>query len=158
MPKIFRMTKKGKLDKAIFEGSTINTPSMLANEDYLDALEWAKSIGGYAGLVSRSDANLAVIEAKVASTPWLTFLAGEDKALRSNTSVCLCISDLDEKQVTLPIVAAHPSHTIPANSRLDSCPPHAAALGPFHPLRRTRPFSSPPASPLPFPTPSTHST
>ena len=70
MPKIFRMTKKGKFAADIFQGSTINTPSMLANEDYLDALGWAKSIGGYAGLVGRANANLAVIEEFVAATPW----------------------------------------------------------------------------------------
>jgi len=99
MPKIFRMTKKGKFDKGIFEGNTINTPSMLANEDYIDALEWAKGLGGYPALVAKADANLAVLEAKVESTPWLSFLAGDDKAIRSNTSVCLCISDLDADQV-----------------------------------------------------------
>merc|ERR1719271_1315821 len=75
LPKIFRMSKKGKLDAGIFDGATINTPSMLANEDYLDALEWAKSIGGYAGLVSRANANLAVLEKFVAATPWMEFLA-----------------------------------------------------------------------------------
>jgi len=95
MPKIFRMTKAGKLSAGIFKGETINTPSMLANEDYLDALKWARSVGGYEGLVGRANANLAVLEAAVESTPWLDFLAGADPKLRSNTSVCLTVSDLD---------------------------------------------------------------
>jgi len=95
MPKIFRMTKANKLNADIFEGSTINTPSMLANEDYLDALAWAKSIGGYAGLVSRADANLAVIEKFVRENDWMEFLSGDDRSIRSNTSVCLKVTDLD---------------------------------------------------------------
>jgi len=99
MPKIFRMTKKGKLNADIFTGATINTPSMLANEDYLDALDWAKSIGGYAGLVGRANANLAVIENMVANTPWLEFLSGDDASIRSNTSVCLKVTDFDADQV-----------------------------------------------------------
>merc|ERR1719353_1215527 len=95
MPKIFRMVKKGKLDAGIFDGATINTPSMLANEDYLDALEWGKSIGGHKALVGRADANLKVLEDFVDATPWLEFLSGPDKAVRSNTSVCLSVTDLD---------------------------------------------------------------
>merc|ERR1719271_1084215 len=75
MPKIFRMTKKGKLNADIFTGATINTPSMLATEDYLDALAWGKSIGGYSALVGRANANLAVLEKFVAATPWMEFLA-----------------------------------------------------------------------------------
>jgi len=94
MPKIFRMTKKGKLNADIFTGATINTPSMLANEDYLDALDWAKSVGGYAGLVKRANANLGVLESFCDSTPWMEFLA-VDPATRSNTSVCLKVTDLD---------------------------------------------------------------
>ena len=94
MPKIFRMTKKGKFAADIFTGATINTPSMLANEDYLDALGWAKSIGGYAGLVGRANANLKVIEDFCDRTPWMENLA-EDPETRSNTSVCLKITDLD---------------------------------------------------------------
>jgi phosphoserine aminotransferase len=90
LPKIFRMTKGGALLEEIFEGSTINTPSMLANEDFLDALAWAKSIGGLPGLVARSQANLAVFEGFVASHPWIHFLAAE-KAFRSNTSVCFTL-------------------------------------------------------------------
>ena len=92
LPKIFRLTKGGKLIEGIFKGETINTPSMLCVEDYLDALAWAKSVGGLAGLVERADANLAAIEAFVAKTPWIDFLA-KDKATRSNTSVCLKVVD-----------------------------------------------------------------
>ena len=99
MPKIFRMTKKGKLDAGIFKGNTINTPSLLATEDYLDALGWAKSVGGYQGLVDRSNANLAELEKAVDAIPWLDFLSGPDPAVRSNTSVCLTVSDLDADQV-----------------------------------------------------------
>src|SRR5579862_2969730 len=87
LPKIFRMTKGGKVSLDIFEGATINTPSMLCVEDYLDALKWASSIGGLSELKARADANLAVLEAWVAKTPWIDFLA-EDPACRSNTSVC----------------------------------------------------------------------
>jgi phosphoserine aminotransferase len=92
LPKLFRMTKGGKLNEAIFEGETINTPSMLCLEDYLDALEWAKSIGGQPALMKRADANLAAIEAFVAKTPWAGFLA-RDKKTRSNTSVCIAVVD-----------------------------------------------------------------
>ena len=92
LPKIFRLTKGGKLNEAIFEGETINTPSMLCVEDYLDALEWAKSIGGQPALMRRADANLAAIEAWVAKTPWAEFLA-RDKKTRSNTSVCVAVVD-----------------------------------------------------------------
>ncbi len=92
MPKLFRMTKGGKIVADIFEGATINTPSMLCVEDYLDALRWAASIGGLAELKRRADQNLGVLEAWVAKTPWVAFLA-EDKASRSNTSVCLKVVD-----------------------------------------------------------------
>ena len=92
LPKIFRLTKGGKLIEGIFEGETINTPSMLCVEDYLDALEWAKSLGGLEGLIKRADANLATIAAWVAKTPWVDFLA-VDPATRSNTSVCLKVVD-----------------------------------------------------------------
>ena len=95
MPKLFRMTKKGKLDVEIFSGATINTPSLLATEDYLDALKWAKSIGGYKGLVDKANANLAVLEKFVAENDWIEFLSGDDKSVRSNTSVCLKVKDLD---------------------------------------------------------------
>jgi phosphoserine aminotransferase len=92
MPKLFRMTKAGKLNAEIFEGATINTPSMLAVEDFLDALRWASSVGGLAELRARADANLAVLEAWAVKTPWIDFLA-EDPACRSNTSVCLKVVD-----------------------------------------------------------------
>jgi phosphoserine aminotransferase len=92
LPKLFRMTKGGKLNEAIFEGETINTPSMLCVEDYLDALEWAKSIGGQPALMQRADANLATIAAWVEKTPWAEFLA-RDKNTRSNTSVCVAVVD-----------------------------------------------------------------
>src|SRR5690348_690167 len=92
LPKIFRLTKGGKLIEGIFEGETINTPSMLCVEDYLDALQWAKSIGGLKGLIARADANTKVIADWVARTPWVDFLA-RDPATRSNTSVCLKVVD-----------------------------------------------------------------
>jgi phosphoserine aminotransferase len=88
MPKIFRMTNGGKLIEGIFEGETINTPSMLCVEDYLDTLAWAQSIGGLGGLIARADANAGAIASWVARTPWVDFLA-RDPAIRSNTSVCL---------------------------------------------------------------------
>jgi len=92
MPKIFRMTKGGKLNEGIFAGETINTPSMLCVEDYLDALQWARSIGGLKALQARADANAKAIADWVARTPWIDFLTG-DPTLRSNTSVCLRIVD-----------------------------------------------------------------
>lgn len=92
LPKIFRMTKGGKLIEGIFEGATINTPSMLCVEDYLDALKWAKSIGGLKTLMKRADENFAVLDKFVAKTPWIEFLA-KDPATRSNTSVCFKIVD-----------------------------------------------------------------
>ena len=92
LPKIFRMTKGGKLMAGIFEGDTINTPSMLCVEDYIDALAWAKSLGGLKSLIARADANTKIIAQWVARTPWVDFLAKEP-AIRSNTSVCLKITD-----------------------------------------------------------------
>src|SRR3954468_711507 len=92
LPKIFRMTKGGKVNRGIFEGETINTPSMLAVEDYLDTLAWAKQAGGLKGLRARADANAKVIHDWAAKTPWIANLA-EDPATRSNTSVCLKIAD-----------------------------------------------------------------
>ena len=92
LPKIFRLTKGGKLIGGIFEGATINTPSMLCVEDYLDALCWANSVGGLEGLIGRADANAAAISTYVDANEWLDFLA-TDPATRSNTSVCLIISD-----------------------------------------------------------------
>src|SRR6266849_1455341 len=92
LPKIFRMTKGGKLNEAIFEGETINTPSMLCVEDYLDTLAWAKSVGGLEALIARADANTKAIADWVKGTPWVDFLA-KDSATRSNTSVCLKVVD-----------------------------------------------------------------
>jgi phosphoserine aminotransferase len=92
LPKIFRMTKGGKLIDGIFEGETINTPSMLCVEDWLDTLNWAKSIGGLKALIARADANTKVVADWVAKTPWAEFLPGRPE-IRSNTSVCLRIVD-----------------------------------------------------------------
>jgi phosphoserine aminotransferase len=92
LPKIFRMTKGGKLIDGIFKGETINTPSMLCVEDALDALAWAERVGGLKALIGRSEANLAAIASWVAKTPWIGFLA-EDPAIRSCTSVCLSFVD-----------------------------------------------------------------
>jgi len=92
LPKIFRLTSNGKLIEGIFKGETINTPSMLCVEDYLDTLGWAKKIGGLSALRARVDANAAAIERFVVNSPWLGFLAA-DAATRSNTSVCLSIVD-----------------------------------------------------------------
>jgi phosphoserine aminotransferase len=92
LPKIFRMTKGGKIMEGIFQGETINTPSMLCVEDYLDALGWAKSVGGLNALVARADANTKVLADWQARTPWIDFLA-VDAAIRSNTSVCMKVID-----------------------------------------------------------------
>jgi phosphoserine aminotransferase len=92
MPKLFRMTKAGKLAKDIFEGATINTPSMLCVEDAIDALKWGASIGGLVEMQRRADANLAALATWVEKTDWVDFLAG-DPATRSNTSVCLKVVD-----------------------------------------------------------------
>ena len=90
LPKIFRMTSGGKLIAGLFEGETINTPSMLANEDYIDALQWAEGLGGQDGLIARSNANAAALDAWVQRTPWVANLAVE-AANQSTTSVCLKI-------------------------------------------------------------------
>ncbi|MBZ3693448.1 phosphoserine transaminase [Phyllobacterium calauticae] len=92
LPKIFRLTSGGKLIEGIFSGETINTPSMLCVEDYIDALNWAKSLGGLDGLVGRADRNFAALNAFVERTPWIANLA-KVPATRSNTSVCLTIVD-----------------------------------------------------------------
>eukprot|EP00633_Aureoumbra_lagunensis_P001497 CAMPEP_0197285658 /NCGR_PEP_ID=MMETSP0890-20130614/1039_1 /TAXON_ID=44058 ORGANISM="Aureoumbra lagunensis, Strain CCMP1510" /NCGR_SAMPLE_ID=MMETSP0890 /ASSEMBLY_ACC=CAM_ASM_000533 /LENGTH=376 /DNA_ID=CAMNT_0042753415 /DNA_START=152 /DNA_END=1282 /DNA_ORIENTATION=- len=115
LPKIFQLSKKGKLIDGIFEGATINTPSMICVEDYLDALNWAKGIGGLSALIARSNANLAAISKWVDATPWAHFLA-KDPAHRSNTSVCLTldadpaivkkiVADLESLQVAYDIGA-----------------------------------------------------
>ena len=92
LPKIFRMTKKGKLDEALFQGATLNTVSLLCVEDLLDALAWAESCGGLPGLIARSETNLAVVADWVANSDWCDFLA-VDPATRSNTSICLKVVD-----------------------------------------------------------------
>ena len=92
LPKLFRMTKGGKLMEGIFEGETINTPSMLCVEDYIDALHWAKSLGGLEALCARADANAGAIADWVETTPWVDFLATAAET-RSNTSVCLRVVD-----------------------------------------------------------------
>ncbi len=92
LPKIFRMTKGGKLNEGIFEGATINTPSMLAVEDYLLALDWARAIGGRKALIERADANAAEVAEFVAKRDWIAHLAA-DPATRSTTSVCLKFTD-----------------------------------------------------------------
>ncbi len=92
MPKIFRLTKGGKLNEGIFEGATINTPSMLAVEDYLLALDWARSVGGLSGLMARADANTKAVADFVGTHDWVEFLA-KDPATASNTSVCLKFTD-----------------------------------------------------------------
>ena len=91
LPKIFRLAKDRKIDEALFEGATINTPSMLCVEDYLDALRWADGLGGLSALCARSQANLAVLAGWVARTPWVEFLAA-NPAQRSSTSICLKIT------------------------------------------------------------------
>ncbi|KAG7371975.1 phosphoserine aminotransferase [Nitzschia inconspicua] len=97
LPKIFRMTKKGKVDTSIFKGATINTPSMLAVEDYIDALQWTDSVGGVPALIQKSLDNLSVMEKFVEKNDWINFLA-KNPATRSCTSVCLTL-DLDADQI-----------------------------------------------------------
>ncbi len=99
LPKIFRLTSKGKFSEGIFQGETINTPSLLAVEDAIDGLKWAESIGGQPALMARAKANLAVLTPWVERTPWIDFLV-QDPAIRSWTSVCLKI--VDEWFVRLP--------------------------------------------------------
>mmetsp|Transcript_1010 Transcript_1010/g.2135 ORF Transcript_1010/g.2135 Transcript_1010/m.2135 type:complete len:419 (-) Transcript_1010:65-1321(-) len=97
LPKIFRLAKKGKLEAGIFKGATINTPSMMAVEDYIDALAWAESVGGNDGLIKISNNNLSVVEKFVAENDFIDFLA-KDPTIRSNTSVC-CSLDLTPEQI-----------------------------------------------------------
>jgi phosphoserine aminotransferase len=110
MPKIFRLTKGGKLNQSIFQGATINTPSMLCVEDAIDGLSWAESIGGLEGLIARSKANLATVTAWVETSNWADFLA-QDPGTRSSTSICLRIVDAwaegrDPKQVAATVKRA----------------------------------------------------
>ncbi|MBM4235952.1 MAG: phosphoserine transaminase [Firmicutes bacterium] len=99
LPKIFQLTKGGNLISDIFEGSTINTPSLLCLEDYLDALEWAETIGGLPALIKRSTENLKVVESFVENNKWINFLAA-DQTYRSNTSVCLTL-DLEADRLKM---------------------------------------------------------
>lgn len=96
LPKVFRIKKNGKVDLHVFEGSTINTPSMLCVEDFIKALQWAQSVGGLKGLVARCDENLRIMKRFVADHDWIDFLA-EDEKTRSNTSVCLKVDATQEK-------------------------------------------------------------
>jgi phosphoserine aminotransferase len=98
LPKVFRLTSKGKLAEGVFKGETINTPSMLAVEDAIFALEWGKSLGGLAALKARANANAAALDAIVQSRAWLHHLAA-DPAVRSNTSVCLTVDGADEARI-----------------------------------------------------------
>jgi phosphoserine aminotransferase len=107
LPKLFRMTKGGRLMTELFEGSTINTPSMLCLQDYLDALTWVESVGGLKGTIARSDANARVIEEWVARTKWIDFVARVPET-RSNTSICLKIVDADVQALSPDLQAEVP--------------------------------------------------
>jgi phosphoserine aminotransferase len=114
LPKVFRLVSKGKLAEGVFKGETINTPSMLAVEDAIFALEWVKSIGGAAGLIARSDANAAALEKIVSERSWLGNLAVEE-ASRSKTSVCLTVEGADEaliKKMASLLEAEHAAYDI----------------------------------------------
>lgn len=104
LPKIFRLTKDGKLNEGVFKGETINTPSLLCVEDYLDALNWAKALGGLDALIARCDANAEAVAAWVARTPWIDFLA-RNPATRSNTSLCLAFADQNTPNEQLAALA-----------------------------------------------------
>ena len=114
LPKVFRLVSKGKLAEGVFKGETINTPSMLAVEDAIFALEWAKSLGGLDGLIARSDANAAALDKIVADRDWLGHLAA-DPAARSKTSVCLTVERADEaliKKMASLLEAEHAAYDI----------------------------------------------
>jgi phosphoserine aminotransferase len=114
LPKVFRLVSKGKLTEGVFKGETINTPSMLAVEDAIFALEWAKTVGGAAGLIARSDANAAALDAIVAARSWLGHLAA-DPASRSKTSVCLTVEGADEaliKKMASLLEAEHAAYDV----------------------------------------------
>ncbi|MDB5673243.1 MAG: phosphoserine aminotransferase [Sphingomonas bacterium] len=114
LPKVFRLVSKGKLTEGVFKGETINTPSMLAVEDAIFALEWAKSVGGAKGLIARSDANAAALDKIVAERSWLGHLA-TDEASRSKTSVCLTVEGADEaliKKMASLLEAEHAAYDV----------------------------------------------
>jgi phosphoserine aminotransferase len=92
VPKLFRMAQNLEVDEALFDGNTINTPSMLCVEDYIDALTWAQGLGGLPGLYARADANAAVVADWIERTPWAENLV-QDKTIRSNTALCLRFAD-----------------------------------------------------------------
>ena len=121
LPKIFRMTKGGKLIEGIFKGSTINTPSMLANEDYLAALKWAETVGGLQGLIQRSNANLKVWEDFVEEHDWIDFLA-ENKEIRSNTSVCFTVDLPEDKLKALVKILSDENVALDCGSYRDAPP------------------------------------
>ncbi|MGF7150489.1 phosphoserine aminotransferase [Sphingomonas zeicaulis] len=114
LPKVFRLVSKGKLAEGVFKGETINTPSMLAVEDAIAALEWAKSVGGADGLIARSDANAAALNKIVEERDWLGHLAA-DPASRSTTSVCLTVAGADEaliKKIASLLEAEHAAYDV----------------------------------------------
>jgi len=114
LPKVFRLVSKGKLTEGVFKGETINTPSMLAVEDAIFALEWGKSVGGAEGLIARSDANAAALDQIVAERSWLGHLA-TDEASRSKTSVCLTVEGADEaliKKMASLLEAEHAAYDV----------------------------------------------
>ena len=145
LPKVFRMTKGGKLIEGIFEGETINTPSMLCVEDYIDALKWAKSIGGLKGLFARADANFTAIADWVAKTPWIDFLA-KVPATRSNTRVCLKVVDPARSPPCRPRRKPPSPRRSPARWRRRRSPTTSAAIATRRPVcasgaaRRSRPL------------------
>jgi phosphoserine aminotransferase len=113
LPKLFRLTKAGKLNKGIFRGETINTPSMLAVEDAIFALEWAKGVGGLSGLIARTEANAAALDRVVQDRDWLGYLA-KDAATRSKTSVCLTVEGADAKAMAKLLEAEGAAYDIVA--------------------------------------------
>jgi phosphoserine aminotransferase len=121
LPKVFRMKKGADLNEGIFKGSTINTPSMLANEDYLAALNWVESVGGLSGMIGRSDASLKVWEGFVDTHGWIDFLA-EEQATRSNTSVCLKVDLPGDKVKQMVKILADEGVAYDCNSYRDAPP------------------------------------
>jgi phosphoserine aminotransferase len=113
LPKLFRLTKAGKLNEGIFKGETINTPSMLAVEDAIFALEWAKGVGGLSGLIARTEANAAALDHVVQDRDWLGYLA-KDAATRSKTSVCLTVEGADAKAMAKLLEAEGAAYDIVA--------------------------------------------
>ncbi len=121
IPRIFQLKKEGKINQGIFEGSTINTPSMLSNEDYLAALSWTESIGGLSALIRRSEDNLKAVEDFVNRNDWAEFLA-EDASIRSNTSVCLKVNIPEEKRKNIISLMEEEGVAYDINSYRDAPP------------------------------------